>query len=834
MKTKSSAKSVLAYLELDEGVEYAVYPALGGRRRQAGTGHPEEKVRMDAYNLLITKYGYPAEYIDIEYPVVIREDETPRYADIVVCSDTTKKRPLIVVEAKKPNQSDGEKQGQRYATILRAVWVWWTNGADNSTFEIVNRYPEDASPISDIPPYGGAPKYKVTSLVPFKDDKQITTAFRRCHNLIRNLSHLKPDQAFHEFLKVLLVKLQDESKTSDFEFQILTHGASKEPESPNVTAQRLRQIYKLAAEEDSEIADVFRQEDDIALTNDCLAQIVGELQKHSFQQTPVDQKGRAFETFISGDMRQEFKEFMTPRPVVSAIVEMANPDRQALILDPCCGSGAFLINSLLHVAGEIGGGKFTPRQISKYIFDFAHDKLWGFDASKQMASVARIAMIMNDDGRAHVFHHDSLLPREAGPEQAKPKKFKLILTNPPFGKRIAAKSSILEHFELAKDDKGRLKKSGSVLTEVLFLERNLSWLDKDGRMFIVLPDSVLGNKQLLAARSYIETVGQLVAVISLSPDTFGPSGAKSKTSVVVLRKIDPARESDEDFATKPVFVAHVPNVGYDFTGRKTGKDDLPNVVAEYRKFVATGKSDTPLTKAIPRSQLGDTWLAQPVLGYGMPSVGTSSGLRLGDLCEAGGITTGKTASRAQYQKAGLHLVKVGNLTGHGIEWCSVERQFVDDAFWTKHIGARLEKGDILLTAAAHGPKWIGLKVDIFEGAPPHLDQRVMCCGELMRIRLKPDCGIDPYYLLLFLRSPAGYQAIQSCIRGQSGHLYPAEVSEIMVPDPADMPQDVLNNAVKSIKRSHAQRRLAVIRDNIASKACDAMFPSDAVKPVIAL
>ena len=373
-----------------------------------------------------------------------------------------------------------------------------------------------------------------------------------------------------------------------------------------------------------------------------------------------------------------------------------------------------------------------------------------------------------------------------------------------------------------------------MLTEVLFLERNLSWLDKDGRMFIVLPDSVLGNKQLLAARSYIETVGQLVAVISLSPDTFGPSGAKSKTSVVVLRKIDPARESDEDFATKPVFVAHVPNVGYDFTGRKTGKDDLPNVVAEYRKFVATGKSDTPLTKAIPRSQLGDTWLAQPVLGYGMPSVGTSSGLRLGDLCEAGGITTGKTASRAQYQKAGLHLVKVGNLTGHGIEWCSVERQFVDDAFWTKHIGARLEKGDILLTAAAHGPKWIGLKVDIFEGAPPHLDQRVMCCGELMRIRLKPDCGIDPYYLLLFLRSPAGYQAIQSCIRGQSGHLYPAEVSEIMVPDPADMPQDVLNNAIKSIKRSHAQRRLAVIRDNIASKACDAMFPSDAVKPVIAL
>jgi len=832
--TKHKAKKLqLAYLEVDAGVEYAVYPVLGGRRRQAGKGHPEEKVRMDAYNLLITKYHYPPEYIDIEYPVIIREDETPRYADIVVCSDKARKRPIIVVEAKKPNRVDGEKQGQRYATILRAVWVWWTNGSDESMFEIVNRYPEDASPIKDIPPYGGTPKYKVKNLLPFKDDKQITTAFRRCHNLIRNLSHLKPDQAFHEFLKVLLVKLQDESKTKDFEFQVLSHGAPQKPENANVTAQRLRQIYKLAAEEDSEIADVFRQEDDIALTNDCLAQIVAELQKYSFQQTPVDQKGRAFETFISGDMRQEFKEFMTPRPVVSAIVEMANPDRRTLILDPCCGSGAFLINSLLYVAREIEKGAFSPRQISKYIFDFAHDKLWGFDASKQMASVARIAMIMNDDGRAHVFHHDSLQPRKDGPDQAKPKKFKLILTNPPFGKRITAKTSILEHFELAKDEKGRLIKSGSVLTEVLFLERNLTWLEKDGLMFIVLPDSVLGNKLLGKTRKYIETQAQLVAVISLSPDTFGPSGAKSKTSVVVLRKIDPIREVDEDFSQKPVFVAHVPHVGYDFTGRETGKNNLPEVISEYRKFIKTGESDTPLTKVISRHLLTNTWLAQSVLVYGSSVAGNATGLRLGNICDVGEITTGKTASRKQYKGSGLHLVKVGNLTGRGIEWCSVERQFVDEHFWKKHSKARLEIGDILLTAAAHGPKWIGLKVDIFEGAPKYIDSRVMFCAELMRIRLKPDSGIDPYYLLLFLRSPSGYQTIQGCIRGQSGHLYADELSEIQIPDPAELSTSKLNGAIKAIKEANNHRRLASIKATLSEKSCDELFPSDVVKPIIA-
>ena len=75
------------------------------------------------------------------------------------------------------------------------------------------------------------------------------------------------------------------------------------------------------------MADVFKNDDIINLTNDCIAQIVNELQHYSFQKTSVDQKGRAYETFISNEMRQQFKEFMTPRSVVDAIVQMANPGR---------------------------------------------------------------------------------------------------------------------------------------------------------------------------------------------------------------------------------------------------------------------------------------------------------------------------------------------------------------------------------------------------------------------------------------------------------------------------------------------------------------------------
>lgn len=838
----------LAYLKTktdDKGKEvtYAFYPFLN-RERKAEGEHLEERVRMNAYNDLITTHRYPPNLIDIEYPVLIREDEAPRYADIVVCLDAELKRPFLVVETKKPNREDGEKQGQRYATILRAVYVLWTNGSSRAASVIVNRYPEDAASIEDIPSYGGAPRYNIAKLAPFKDDNHISGAFKKCHNLIRNLNHLKPDEAFGEFLKILLVKLQDEQKGKDYEFQILSKGSPPVQETEDETAQRIRQLFKIAATEDSEIADVFKQEDDIRLTNHCVSQIVALLQKNSFRQTPVDQKGRAFESFLSGDLRQEFKEFMTPRPVVESIVAMANPNRQTLILDPCCGSGAFLLFSYQHVRKEVESkDTLNTHQKIHECFNFAHDKLWGFDASKQMSSVARIAMIMNDDGRSHVFHHDSLNPRELAPEQARAKKFKLILTNPPFGKRIEASNKILEHFDLAKDENGRVRKSGSYSTEVLFLERNLTWLEPGGMMFIVLPDSVLGNKTLESARELVETKASLVGVISLSSDTFGPSGAKTKTSVLILKK---DTRSSPSAGKGNVFVAHASHVGYDFTGRATGKNDLPSIVQAFLEF----REGKPLTshahiKVVPRGELGKSWLAQPALGITDETDGGS--VKLGDVCDA---MTGKTPARALYTDKGIHVVKVGNLTGRGIEWNAVERQYVSADFLKKKAPKGkgvsafdpevlvLEPGDILITAAAHGPKWIGLKVDIFDGVPRQVENpKAIFCGEVMRLRVKKDSGIDPYVLMLWLRSSAGYKAIQKCNRGQSGHLYAHQVHDMMIPDFSAMPDDdkmKLEKAVENTKAAQKSRKEALELESVCTEAVDKMFPCDVKKPIIAL
>lgn len=143
------------------------------------------------------------------------------------------------------------------------------------------------------------------------------------------------------------------------------------------------------------------------------------------------------------------------------------------------------------------------------------------------------------------------------------------------------------------------------------------------------------------------------------------------------------------------------------------------------------------------------------------------------------------------------------------------------------------QGDILFTAAAHGPKWIGLKVDIFEGAPKHIADPVLCCGEIMICRPKRRKDLDPYYLLLFLRSNAGYEAIQKCIRGQSGHIYPAEVRLIRVPKPARAQDKRVKAAVDALRASLSARKRSAEKNAEARDAAEVLFPSNIKKPVIA-
>lgn len=97
----------------------------------------EERVRARAYASLVLEYGYAAEQIDIEVTV---EHRVPSiFADLVVYVDKALKKPLIAVECKREEASQGEldqgiEQGFGYANSIDADFVWLTSGIRNDYF----------------------------------------------------------------------------------------------------------------------------------------------------------------------------------------------------------------------------------------------------------------------------------------------------------------------------------------------------------------------------------------------------------------------------------------------------------------------------------------------------------------------------------------------------------------------------------------------------------------------------------------------------------------------------------------------------------------------------
>jgi type I restriction-modification system DNA methylase subunit len=63
-------------------------------------------------------------------------------------------------------------------------------------------------------------------------------------------------------------------------------------------------------------------------------------------------KGVAFEEFMGGFFKGDFGQYFTPRELIGFAVEVLNPERKQLILDPACGSGGFLLYALDHVRRE--------------------------------------------------------------------------------------------------------------------------------------------------------------------------------------------------------------------------------------------------------------------------------------------------------------------------------------------------------------------------------------------------------------------------------------------------------------------------------------------------
>ena len=555
---------------------------------------PEEKVRANFFAELIYNYEYPANRIRVE---VIVPDRLPsNRADIVVFCDDECKRPYAVVECKKEGVTDAEfnqaiEQGVGNATWvkLRAEYVVIIAGGTRRVLDVSDKFgvlEREKNILADLPRAYGKPQefrfYKGTEndIKPVSREDLIA-AIKKCHQTLWGGGRLSPPTAFGELCKLIFVKISDEQKPrkkgDPYQFQIKTH----EPSSK--LAERINALYDEQKIKDPEVFTESIKVDDRVLRT-----VVSHLEAINLNKTDLDVKGVAFEQFMDGFFKGDFGQYFTPRPIIEFCVKMMKPEHDWDVLDPACGSGGFLLHALdyMRKQAEDYYEKGTVDYFN-YWHDFAAKHLFGIEINDEIARVAKMNMIVHDDGHTNVISHDALESIDKMHDHNKgfaANRFDLILTNPPFGSTInLAEKPYLATFELGNniDAKGRVKPRKNQSSEVLFVERIWQFLKPGtGKAAIVLPDGILTNSSMQYVRDFILEKFQLLAVVSLPQCAFAHFGAGVKASVIFVRK---RRENEKPDENEEIFMAAPELIGYDATGRKTGSQ-LDEIVLKYEEF----------------------------------------------------------------------------------------------------------------------------------------------------------------------------------------------------------------------------------------------------------
>lgn len=567
----------------------------------------EEYVRQWILKELIETYRYPKEWLGERIIVeeTVRMGSTEKQADISI--KNSGRKTYLFIETKHSGITNGEfnrarQQLESYLSATHTATIGLIT--DGKRIQVLEKKidPNDFNLIPDIPSYDKE-KIRYRSVivrdVGDKDSKnkktglkiiseKLESIFFDCHSAIRDIDGLHDDEALDELSKIIFTKIFDERdvcrkpKGTPFRFQIYGAGNTEE------IASTIRGLYEEARNYDittnsqkiigyERSRGVFKNQ--IRLSSNAIVKIVERLQEYSLIDTENgDLKGRAFQKVLGAAIRAGMGQFFTPDEVVRLIIEMVEPNPSDLILDPFCGSGHFLSKSLQYVEDKYGK---TLDEYSKY--DFRFNRLHGIEKSDRMVRIAMIDMMLHDDGHTNIRNTDALLSFDnypdivalGGDKNEDPAVFTKILTNPPFGSIMQGEiGEILGRFQL-----GHKKKS--LPLEYIGLERCLSFLRPKGIMAIVLPDGIITNRSAQFARIWVMNQAKIIAIVSLPTETFGPFGTMTKTSILFLEKYD---KNDKIEFNYPVFMGNIDDVGYDATGRKTGKKDIQEVIDSWKNF----------------------------------------------------------------------------------------------------------------------------------------------------------------------------------------------------------------------------------------------------------
>ncbi len=422
-------------------------------------------------------------------------------------------------------------------------------------------------------------------------------------------------KGFEILIQILSLKIYDEKRNEKTPKRFLDFYITEEEKNfKNLADKTLQEFIKrinALREEATGIYYRILKDNPLNVKNEnhikVLIEVVYQFQDYSFVRShKTDLYQLVFYKFATPFSKDQNAQFVTPLPLIDFLVNIVNPRNGETVIDPTVGIADFLSVSYVNSNSKLDD-----------------NNIFGMDIDDQMVMLATLNMLLNGDGNAKIkakagygsllskFDHKGeildLVPTmnqkgnwDERPDDNKLKKFDVVLTNPPFGEDRAfvpkddKDLEMIQCYELwhlysnkgeeqpAGKKKKTVKQASKIDLGVVFLENAYRILKENGRMGIVLSNSIASVDTHKIARKWLMDKMRIVAIFDLPANVFAETGVN--TSIIVAYKPNEKELAKLKEQNYQIFAKDIQKVGYEVKTSKRVKFFSPNYKINYENF----------------------------------------------------------------------------------------------------------------------------------------------------------------------------------------------------------------------------------------------------------
>lgn len=239
---------------------------------------------------------------------------------------------------------------------------------------------------------------------------------------------------------------------------------------------------------------------------------------------PADLMGDAYEILLkrfADDSKAKAGEFYTPRPVVSLLVRILDPQPGETVYDPACGSGGMLIEAVHHMHHD----------------NLCCGSIFGQEKNVVNAAIAKMNLFLHGASDFNIMQGDTLRNPKilSGGELA---TFDCVIANPPFSLKKWGAT------EWANDKYGRniWGTPSDSCGDFAWIQHMIASMARgNSRMAVVMPQGVLFRDDEKGIREKLIKSDLVEAVVTLGDKLFYGTGLSP--CFLVLRRLKPAEHS---------------------------------------------------------------------------------------------------------------------------------------------------------------------------------------------------------------------------------------------------------------------------------------------------